>query len=182
LAQLRANSRACGFEASASPDVPFRFWLPILVPQKAASRLGSGGLSLLSAKTPGRTGKETITSTDSPSRFIGETPNKTISNGSTFTACRGTQRSWKNSEGAWESVRMAPLRSFGKLRFRGNLEERRHVQVEANFVAANTRRRVRHKVFECISIDPELDRAERRGENELRVQRADQQGGVFTTR
>ena len=37
--------------------------------------------------------------------FIGaDAETKTISNGSTFTALSvATQRSWKNSEGAWES-------------------------------------------------------------------------------
>jgi hypothetical protein len=50
--------------------------------------------------------------------FIGgDAETKTISNGSTFTALSvATQRSWKNSEGAWEScTEWHRCVSFGKL-------------------------------------------------------------------
>jgi hypothetical protein len=66
--------------------------------------------------------------------FIGgDAETKTISNGSTFTAFSvATQRSWKNSEGAWESrTEWHRCVSFGKLAdFAATLKKGAHVQVE----------------------------------------------------
>jgi single-strand DNA-binding protein len=66
--------------------------------------------------------------------FIGgDAETKTISNGSTFTAFSvATQRSWKNSEGAWESrTEWHRCVSFGKLaNFAATLKKGTHVQVE----------------------------------------------------
>ena len=66
--------------------------------------------------------------------FIGgDAETKTISNGSTFTALSvATQRSWKNSEGAWESrTEWHRCVSFGRLAdFAATLKKGAHVQVE----------------------------------------------------
>ena len=60
----------------------------------------------------------------------GDAETKTISNGSTFTALSvATQRSWKNSEGAWESrTEWHRCVSFGKLAdFAATLKKGAHV-------------------------------------------------------
>jgi single-strand DNA-binding protein len=97
--------------------------------------------------------------------FIGgDAETKTISNGSTFTAFSvATQRSWKNSEGAWESRTEWHRRvSFGKLAdFAATLKEGelRGREYEKDGV--------KHKVFECrLESILKLDRAERRGADE----------------
>ena len=109
--------------------------------------------------------------------FIGgDAETKTISNGSTFTALSvATQRSWKNSEGAWESrTEWHRCVSFGKLAdFAATLKKGAHVQVEGELRGREYEEDgVKHKVFE-------LSTAER---TNLRVQRADQQGGCSPPR
>jgi single-strand DNA-binding protein len=97
---------------------------------------------------------------------------KTISNGSTFTALSvATQRSWKNSEGAWESrTEWHRCVSFGKLAdFAATLKKGAHVQVEGELRGREYEKDgVKHKVVECrLESILKLDRAERRGENEF---------------
>ena len=101
----------------------------------------------------------------------GDAETKTISNGSTFTAFSvATQRSWKNSEGAWESrTEWHRCVSFGKLAdFAATLKKGAHVQVEGELRGREYEKDgVKHKVFECrLESILKLDRAERRGEDE----------------
>jgi single-strand DNA-binding protein len=104
--------------------------------------------------------------------FIGgDAETKTISNGSTFTAFSvATQRSWKNSEGAWESrTEWHRCVSFGKLAdFAATLKKGAHVQVEGELRGREYEKDgVKHKVFECrLDSILKLDRAERRGSDE----------------
>ena len=104
--------------------------------------------------------------------FIGgDAETKTISNGSTFTVFSvATQRSWKNSEGAWEShTEWHRCVSFGKLAdFAATLMKGAHVQVEGELRGREYEKDgVKHKVFECrLESILKLDRAERRGADE----------------
>ena len=104
--------------------------------------------------------------------FIGgDAETKTISNGSTFTAFSvATQRSWKNSEGAWESrTEWHRCVSFGKLAdFAATLKKGAHVQVEGELRGREYEKDgVKHRVFECrLESILKLDRAERRGADE----------------
>ncbi len=102
----------------------------------------------------------------------GDAETKTITSGSTFTAFSvATQRSWKNSEGAWESrTEWHRCVSFGKLAdFAATLKKGAHVHVEGELRAREYEKDgVKQKVFECrLESILKLDRAERRGENEL---------------
>jgi single-strand DNA-binding protein len=101
----------------------------------------------------------------------GDADTKTITNGSTFTAFSvATQRSWKNSEGAWESgTEWHRCVSFGQLAdFAANLKKGAHVQVEGELRGREYEKdSVKHKVFECrLESILMLDRAERRGTDE----------------
>jgi single-strand DNA-binding protein len=104
--------------------------------------------------------------------FIGgDDETKTISSGSTFTAFAvATQRSWKNSEDAWESrTEWRRCVSFGKLAdFAATLKKGAHVQVEGELRGREYERDgMKHKVFECrLESILKLGRAERRGEDE----------------
>jgi single-strand DNA-binding protein len=116
----------------------------------------------------------------------GDAETKAISNGSTFTAFSvATQRSWKNSEGAWESrTEWHRCVSFGKLAdFAATLKKGAHVQVEGELRGREYEKHgVKHKVFDCrLESILKLDRAERRGadESDGQAQRANQQRGVF---
>jgi single-strand DNA-binding protein len=77
----------------------------------------------------------------------------------------------KNSEGAWESrTEWHRCVSFGKLAdFAATLKKGAHVQVEGELRGREYEKDgVKHKVFECrVESILKLDRAERRGENEL---------------
>ena len=101
----------------------------------------------------------------------GDAETKTISNGSTFTAFSvATQRSWKNSEGVWESrTEWHRCVSFGKLAdFAATLKKGAHVQVEGELRSREYEKDgMKHKVFECrLESILKLDRAERRGADE----------------
>jgi len=92
----------------------------------------------------------------------------------TFTAFSvATQRSWKNSEGAWESrTEWHRCVSFGKLAdFAATLKKGAHVQVEGELRGREYEKDgVKHKVFECrLESILKLDRAERRGADESDV-------------
>ena len=104
--------------------------------------------------------------------FIGgDAETKTISNGSTFTSFSvATQRSWKNSEGAWESrTEWHRCTSFGKLAdFAATLKKGAHVQVEGELRSREYEKDgAKHRVFERrLESILKLDRAERRGADE----------------
>lgn len=104
--------------------------------------------------------------------FIGgDAETKTISNGSTLTSFSvATQRSWKNSEGAWESrTEWHRCISFGKLAdFAATLKKGAHVQVEGELRGREYEKDgSKHKVFECrLESILKLDRAERREEDQ----------------
>jgi single-strand DNA-binding protein len=80
-----------------------------------------------------------------------------------------TQRSWRYSEGAWEShTEWHRCVSFGKLAdFAATLKKGAHVQVEG-FAVANTKKTgMKYEVFEHrLASLLKLDRAERRREDE----------------
>ena len=104
--------------------------------------------------------------------FIGgDAETKTIGNGSTLTILSvATQRSWKSSEGAWESrTEWHRCISFGKLaEFAATLKKGAHVQVEGELRGREYEKDgAKYKVLECrLESILKLDRAERRGENE----------------
>jgi len=85
----------------------------------------------------------------------GDAETKTISNGSTFTAFSvATQRSWKNSEGAWESrTGWHRCVSFGKLAdFAATLKKGAHVQVEGELRGREYEKEgVKHKASSAVS-------------------------------
>jgi single-strand DNA-binding protein len=104
--------------------------------------------------------------------FIGgDAETKTISNGSTFTSfSMATQRSWKNSEGVWESrTEWHRCVSFGKLAdFAATLKKGAHIQVEGELRGREYEKDgAKHNVFECrLESILKLDRAERREEEQ----------------
>jgi single-strand DNA-binding protein len=107
----------------------------------------------------------------SPESCSGRPGIRTISNGSTLTSFSvATQRSWKNSEGVWESrTEWHRCISFGRLAdFAATLKKGAHVQVEGELRGREYEKDgAKHKVFECrLESIVKLDRAERREEDQ----------------
>jgi single-strand DNA-binding protein len=101
----------------------------------------------------------------------GDAEIKTGNNGSTFTVFSvATKRSWKNSEGAWESrTEWHRCVGFGKLAdFAAGLKKGAHVQVEGELRSREYEKDgVKHKIFECrLESILKLDRAARQEEPE----------------
>ena len=99
--------------------------------------------------------------------FIGNNPEtKATNNRSTFTVFTvATKRSWKNSEGEWESqTGWHRCIAFGKLAdFAAGLKKGAHVQVEGELRSHEYERDgVTHRFFECrLESILKLDRAAR---------------------
>jgi len=96
--------------------------------------------------------------------FIGNDPEaKATNGGSTFAAFSvATKRSWKNSEGEWESqTEWHRCIAFGKLAdFAAGLKKGAHVQVEGELRSREYEKNgVAHRTFECrlesiLKLDP----------------------------
>ena len=101
----------------------------------------------------------------------GDAEIKTGNNGSTLTVFSvATKRSWKNSEGTWESrTEWHRCVGFGKLaEFAAGLKKGAHVQVEGELRSREYEKDgVKHRIFECrLESILKLDRAARQEEPE----------------
>jgi single-strand DNA-binding protein len=101
----------------------------------------------------------------------GDAETKAGNSGSTFTVFSvATKRSWKNSEGTWESrTEWHRCIGFGKLAdFAAGLKKGAHVQVEGELRSREYEKDgVGHKIFECrLDSILKLDRAARHEEPE----------------